>query len=109
MRIYAEKKLTKHLFAWVLPLLFFTAILCIFAISFGKTTAKTKEQQLIVLQNAFERAVINCYATEGSYPQNSKYIEENYGVYINHDLYVVDYEAIGSNIRPTIKIIPIGK
>lgn len=109
MKLFAERKFSKQLLAWILPLLFFVAILCVFLISFLKTTSESKGQQLILTQKAFEKAVTNCYATEGSYPQTSEYIEKNYGVYVDHSLYIVDYEAIGSNVRPTIKIIPIGK
>ncbi len=51
------------------------------------------------------RAVISCYATEGSYPESYEYLQKNYGVSINEDKYAVFYEAFASNMMPDITII----
>ena len=45
-----------------------------------------------------------CYSIEGEYPPNLDYLEENYGVKINHDRYIVHYEYFGGNIRPTVTV-----
>ena len=45
-----------------------------------------------------------CYSIEGEYPTDLEYLEENYGVKINHDRYIVHYEYFGGNIRPTITV-----
>lgn len=46
-----------------------------------------------------------CYSIEGEYPPDLGYLEENYGVKIAHDRYIVHYEYFGANIRPTITIV----
>ena len=45
-----------------------------------------------------------CYSIEGEYPPDFEYLEENYGVRVNHDRYIVHYEYFGANIRPTITV-----
>ena len=45
-----------------------------------------------------------CYSIEGEYPTDLEYLEENYGVKINRDRYIVHYEYFGGNIRPTVTV-----
>ena len=45
-----------------------------------------------------------CYSIEGEYPPDLEYLEENYGVKINHDRYIVHYEYFGGNISPSITV-----
>ena len=46
-----------------------------------------------------------CYAAEGVYPPNAAYLEEHYGVQIDHTLYTVKYEVIASNLMPDITVL----
>jgi hypothetical protein len=51
-----------------------------------------------------ERYVIQCYATEGAYPPNIQYLVEHYGLIINEDKYIYEYEPVAENIKPMIQI-----
>ena len=53
------------------------------------------------------RACIQCYAIEGRYPPSVEYLEENYGIQIDHDKYNVFYDGFASNIMPEITVIPV--
>ena len=64
-------------------------------------TAKDKQQ----LEQALTRAAVACYASEGVYPPSAEYLEEYYGVQINHSLYTVKYEVIASNLMPDITVL----
>ena len=64
-------------------------------------TAENKQQ----LEQALTRAAVACYASEGVYPPNVVYLEEYYGVQINHTLYTVKYEVIASNLMPDITVL----
>ena len=57
------------------------------------------------LESALARAAVACYAAEGVYPPNIQYLEENYGVQINKELYTVKYEVIASNLMPDITVL----
>lgn len=58
-----------------------------------------------ILEDGVRRAVITCYAIEGSYPESLSYIEENYGINIDKAKYTVFYEIDSSNIFPAITIL----
>jgi hypothetical protein len=60
------------------------------------------------MRSAVQKSIVNCYAIEGVYPPNIKYLEDHYGIVINHDKYVVQYELAGSNVMPSVNIIPKG-
>ena len=45
-----------------------------------------------------------CYALEGSYPDEVSYLEQNYGVVIDHAKYNVFYQSLGSNLKPEVAV-----
>ncbi|MDE5860486.1 MAG: hypothetical protein K2H23_08935 [Oscillospiraceae bacterium] len=59
------------------------------------------------------RSVMNsaslCYSIEGEYPPSIEYLEENYGVKVDRDKYIVHYEYFGANVRPTVTVSEKGK
>lgn len=67
------------------------------------------EQEIILIEQSVKKAVVNCYALEGVYPQNLDYIEKNYGVSYNHDKYYVDYQIFAPNVFPNIEVAPKGR
>lgn len=67
----------------------------------------TNERQILSLNNAINRSVLQCYAVEGTYPPSLEYIKEHYGLYYDEDDFFVDYQSIGSNIMPDITVIPL--
>ena len=48
---------------------------------------------------------MNCYAIEGSYPATIDYVEQHYGLQIDHDRYDVFYEIFAENVMPEITVI----
>lgn len=63
-------------------------------------TASTQALRQAVLQ-----AAVQCYAVEGSYPSSLDYLEENYGLLVNHDRFIVTYEAFASNLMPQVNVL----
>ena len=66
----------------------------------------TGEKSQETLRKAIARATVQCYAIEGRYPPSVEYLEENYGVQIDHSKYNVFYDGFASNIMPEITVIP---
>lgn len=64
-----------------------------------------QDKQIEILEEAIHKAVVQCYALEGMYPPDLAYVEEHYGIAINHDNYIVHYDLFASNIMPDVKII----
>ena len=90
----------------------YTGIFVVFAIvlavllfmMFGKgKEADTASAQ--ALRQAVLQAAVQCYAVEGSYPASLDYLEENYGLLVNHDRFIVTYEAFASNLMPQVNVL----
>ncbi len=64
-------------------------------------------EQAKSLQTAITRSAVQCYATEGAWPESLTYLREHYGISWDADKYVVDYEILGANLMPTITVIPL--
>ena len=69
---------------------------------------KTEAEQTEKIEALIDKALIQCYALEGSYPPASLFDEKmtKYGVIIDNDKYIYHYEIFGSNIKPFIRVIP---
>ena len=87
-------------------LVFFLCALLLWR-SVSSISAQAKASQIENLKNAIERSAVHCYAVEGSYPESLDYIEEHYGISWDSDKYVVDYTVLGSNMMPSVTIIPL--
>jgi hypothetical protein len=57
------------------------------------------------LEETVMKYVIQCYASEGSYPPDLDYLSEHYGLILDYENYIYDYEIFASNIRPNITIL----
>jgi hypothetical protein len=65
-----------------------------------------QEQGAVALRRSIMNAAIRCCAIEGSYPLSLSRLEEDYGLRINHDDYVITYEAYASNMAPSVVVVP---
>lgn len=68
-----------------------------------------RDRQLEVLEQAIQRSLNLCYATEGFYPASIDYLVEYYGLIIDEQMVYVSYKAFASNIRPDITLFDRGK
>ena len=50
------------------------------------------------------RRARQCYVIEGAYPQDLRYQEENYGLAVNHEEYLIVYNAFAENLPPEIRV-----
>lgn len=84
------------------------AALVWFYISLSGASRGGTEAGRMAAENAVKRAVLTCYALEGAYPENYDYLEENYGISVNTDRYIIHYEIFASNIMPDISVLVRG-
>lgn len=80
-------------------------LLLIFLLSLSSIQENTLLKQQESLETALARDITHCYAVEGFYPPSLSYMEEHYGLTYNKDLFFVDYQPIGSNMRPDVTVI----
>ena len=46
-----------------------------------------------------------CDPRAGAYPADLQYLEERYGLQINHRRYIVDYNILAPNVAPQITVL----
>ena len=63
-----------------------------------------KDREDAILQTVRERA-LQCYVIENAYPESLAYLEENYGLTVNKDDYLIVYDLFAENQPPVIKVI----
>lgn len=91
-----------------LSLVFFLlmVLLVVYAVDYIKV--KSTSENIQVIEATIKKAAIACYAIEGAYPSKLEYLEENYGLQLNEDKYVFEYDIIGSNVMPWIAVVEKG-
>ena len=89
------------LIAWVVAAVALAAILWVAG---GSLAEQGREQGAVSLRDSVLQTAMQCYAIEGIYPQDLAYLEEYYGLTVNHDLYAVTYEAFASNVMPSVVV-----
>lgn len=107
MHLYPEKH-GKNVLRILLPLLLAIVLAALFLYGFNSVSRSTEEEQVVMTERAIRKALVNCYAVEGVYPEELSYLEEHYGLIIDHDAFVIDYQTIGSNIRPAVLVVRRG-
>ena len=65
------------------------------------------ERQADSIRKIIDKALVQCYALEGSYPVDVEYVSK-YGVIFDNNHYIYFYEWYGSNIKPSIKVLDKG-
>lgn len=90
----------------LLPLLAGIVILLLFLRGIQSVSDTTLAKQQESLETALSRSIAQCYAVEGMYPPNLNYLKEHYGLTYDEDMFLVDYQPIGSNLMPVTTVLP---
>lgn len=104
MNLMKKRKVPFRIF---LTLFFFLICASAGSAEISSVSNQASQAELDNLQSALERSAVHCYAVEGTYPDSLDYIETHYGITWNKENYAVDYEIIGSNMKPAITVIPL--
>ena len=84
-------------------------LLAVFLLSLSSIQESTLTKQQESLETALARDITHCYAVEGFYPPSLSYMEEHYGLQIDHDRYEIFYEIFADNLMPSITVIIVGE
>ena len=106
MRLFTKKKLIS---GTVFSILLFAGILMFFVCSISNASNEIDENEVKTLRTSIDKAIVNCYAIEGAYPESIEYIEEKYGVVIDRDKFIVIYEILGPNVLPNVIVKPFNE
>lgn len=86
---------------------FICFIFYIFISGISSVSASAKQMEAENLKSTIMQSIVQCYAIEGFYPESLEYLKKNYGISYNEDDYVISYETIGSNLMPSVSVIPL--
>ena len=90
--------------SYFLGVAIFLAAALVFVLLVSGAKETSERESLRTARESLRRAIITCYAVEGSYPENYEYIKENYSVRIDEQKYFVHYLIIASNVMPDFEI-----
>ena len=88
----------------ILSSVIFIIVFVLFCTGIASVGQTASEQQLANVRRAVTQSVVHCYAVEGRYPESIEYLEQNYGLNINRDKYLIHYTVFASNIMPEISV-----
>ncbi|HHW23813.1 MAG TPA: hypothetical protein GXX26_13200 [Clostridiaceae bacterium] len=100
----------KNAFRWVQPFMFIVLILIVVysILTMNAVYSKNNDAQPGRIKEAIERACVQCYALEGSYPPDLEYLKDHYGIMLDHDRYYYYYEIFASNVMPVVEVYEKG-
>lgn len=98
-----RRKMRNRIIACIVAL---CAIVLALSIALNAIFDNAREQGAVSIRNTILNAAMQCAAIEGSFPTNLAYLEANYDLRVNYDDYVVIYEVLGSNVMPSIVVMP---
>ncbi len=74
----------------------------------GKIQQDLAQQSAQSVQEAVLRSAVQCYSVEGVYPSNLDYLEKYYGLIVDHETYIIGYDAFSSNLLPQVTVLVRG-
>lgn len=91
--------------AGIALLLIAVCILLVFCLALTNLDSGRQEESKLQLEQAIRRSAVACYAAEGVYPPDLDYLQEYYGLQIDHSKYHVVYEIFAENLMPDITVL----
>ena len=70
-----------------------------------KTRNDVSEESAAAIVRAVEATALQCYVIEGAYPQSLEYLQENYGLTLNTEDFLVVYTPFAENLPPDVLVI----
>ena len=59
----------------------------------------------VQLPVSVQKMALQCYVIEGAYPEGLEYLQENYGLTVNTEEYLIIYTPYAENLPPEVKVI----
>lgn len=85
------------------------ALLLVLAALLPGIQRNIQENSREAIRDTVLRCAVECYAVEGAYPDSLSYLEERYGLTVNHRDFIVTYEVFASNQLPEVQVLVRGE
>lgn len=83
----------------------FAAVLLMMLYGFQSAAQSSEAERLRITEDNLRRSVVSCYALEGRYPPDIDYLQQEYGLQIDEEKYIIHYEIFAENIMPDITVL----
>ena len=93
-----------HKFITICVILAVIVACIVFHAVFTVTAEDIADRENAIKETVQERA-LQCYVIENAYPESLAYLEENYGLTVNKEDYLIVYDLFAENQPPTVKVI----
>ena len=88
----------------LLPCIIAVVLVC-FAAALENLESGSSAENLRQLEDILHKGCAACYAAEGAYPPDLKYLKEHYGVQVDETKYTVYYNIFAQNLMPDITVL----
>lgn len=89
--------------------LLFAAMIGICCLLLSGIEHQGRSAETSLVRDAVQKAALTCYAVEGAYPEDLKYLRDHYGLAYDANKYIVSYDAFASNLMPQINVLEKGE
>jgi hypothetical protein len=95
---------------WALLPLLLTVLLAVYLVVGSANVQKSVDDKTLAqLSNTIRRYAAQCYALEGSYPEDLAYLQTHYGLTLDATRYVYHFRNLGANMMPEIAVFALVK
>lgn len=94
---------------WLIPAVILLVIALAAAAVLPGIRRDIREESRAAIRDTVIRCAVQCYAVEGAYPESLSYLEDHYGLTVNHRDYIVSYDVFASNQLPSVRVLVRGE
>ena len=99
MKVLKEKKfITACVLIAVLAVVILTAAML-------KKSPEDLEDSAAAIEDTIMERALQCYVIEGAYPESLQYLQDNYGLAVNSEDYLIVYTPYADNMPPEVRVI----
>lgn len=88
----------------IVTLIIIVSILWLVVDSISDYNNQFEETEASRIEALIEKYAVQCYATEGAYPPSLEYLVNHYGLVLNDEKYIYEYEPVAENLKPLIQV-----
>lgn len=99
------RTISRHTLLAVILVIVALAIVLVAWSAIVRVSADMVEQSAGTIKAEVVDAAVQCFAIEGSYPSSLAHLEDDYGLKINHNDYIVTYNCFASNVMPQVEVL----
>ena len=88
----------------VLSIVIYGLVMIFVIVGMMGVSNNSKKQEVEEVTRQINKSISLCYAIEGMYPNDLEYLENNYGLDIDDEKYIIHYKLFASNIQPEVMV-----